>query len=269
MPQLNPTVPLNPARLRGTFAKPPTSRAYGRHGVSGPLPPPPRPRVRGRTAGDGPDEAGEKDEAYQEAVEKQEQEDAKEEAEQGKHQGEIVGEVEEVATAPGPPSEGGPLRKRRSKGHPQKSISKLWKNFDPEYLGRVTRILPETTAGASSVAASQAHYSQNAAESYREARAACEDRVRKIVKECTAMNQKYTDVHFDLESDLKITRKRNCIDGLVQDESDRDDPSDVKRVTVCDTARNHRLVLTSNRISSITQNSSPMVLDSTTSFKVP
>lgn len=237
MPQINPTLSPKPSRLRGTFAKPPISRAHGRHGVSGPLPPPPRPRVRGRTAGDGPYEAGEKDEAYQEAVEKQEQEDAKEQAD-GEKEGEVVGEVEEAATAPGPPSDGEPPRKRRSKGHPQKSISKLWKNFDPEYLGRVTRILPETTAGASSVAGSQAHYSQNAAESYREARAACEDRVRKIVKECTAMNQKYTDVHFDLESDLKITRKRNCIDGLVQEESDRDDPSDVKRVTVCYMAHN-------------------------------
>lgn len=238
MPQANPTLPSKPLHLRGTFAKPPSTRAFGKQGVSGPLPAP-RPRVRGRTAGNGPDEPGEEDGAYEEAVEEQKAGNEKQEnADQGKDGADgdakaEANEAEEGPTAPGPPSEGEAPRKRRPKGHPQKSISKLWKTFDPEYLGRVTRILPDSTTGVSSAAASQIHYSQNAAESYREARAACEKMVRKIVTECTAMNQKYTDVHFDLESDLKITRRRDCIDGLVQEESDRDNPSDVKRVTVC------------------------------------
>ena len=129
--------------------------------------------------------------------------------------------VADVATA---------AKKKSSKLHPQERINKLWKNYDPEYLGKATRILPEPIP-TSNIAKRRAPKSQNAAESYREARAQCEQSVRKIIEECLAVNQKYTDVHFDLEQDLKVTRRRNCIDGLVQDDDDKDDPEDVKRVT--------------------------------------
>lgn len=240
MPQRNPTLPVKPPHLRNAYAKPPSSRAYGIQGVSGPLPPPPRTQGRGGNVGDGQDESGETEGAPVEAADEQKQDDQKEKDTQEKddaekdNQGDRPQSPEGIVDGPPPPqSDGRPPRRKRPSKHPQKDISKLWKNFNPDYLGKVTRILPDSTAGSSAAAASKIHYSQNAAESYRDARAACEETVRKIVRECTALNQKYTDVHFDLESDLKITRKRNCIDGLVQVEADRDDPSDVKRVTVC------------------------------------
>lgn len=227
MPRSAPATPSKPTHLRGTFAKPRAPKADGRHGVKVPVPP----RTRERNAED-PDEqkTEDNDEAYQEAPEEQSREEKSKDGSDDvlKIDGIVVPMPEQIAM---PPSETQPPKKKRPRAHPQKSISKLWKNFDPEYLGRVTKILPDTPStlltGTSSV-----QQSQNAAESYRSARAACEETVDKIINECTAMNQKYTDLHFDLERDLKITRKRDCIDGLIQDPNDRDDPSDVKRVTV-------------------------------------
>lgn len=138
--------------------------------------------------------------------------------------------VAPTANGSAPPQSEFGKKKKKPKLHPQERINKLWKNYDPEYLGKVTRILPEPVP-ASTASKSTAPKSQNAAESYREARAHCEQSVRKIIDECQAVNQKYTDVHFDLERDLKVTMKRDCIDGLVQDDEDRDTPDDVKRVT--------------------------------------
>lgn len=119
--------------------------------------------------------------------------------------------------------------KKDTKTHPQIKINKVWKNYDPQYLGRVTRILPEV--GTPTVSSKSLSRSQNASDSYRQAKEQCERDVQKIIDECTSINQKYTDVHFDLEQDLKVTGARDCIDGLVQDDDDKDQPWDVKRVT--------------------------------------
>lgn len=209
----------------------------------------------------------EKDDAIQETLERLKKDGGIEEADKDEVKNGIVFEHDKASQPSAPSSEAGPARrKKRSNVHPQKSISKMWKNFDPDYLGRVTRILPETTT-SSSVSNSRIQRSQNASESYRQARAACEETVGKIVEECRALNQKYTDVHFDLERDLKITQKRDCIDGLVQDDEDRDYPADVKRVTVCTAHSRHKPLLTYARTCLIILGSSLTGLDSMISFK--
>lgn len=54
--------------------------------------------------------------------------------------------------------------------------------------------------------------------------------VHRIVQECQRVNQKYTDVHFDIEYDLKCGR-RDYLDGLnTLDDYMR--PKGVKRITV-------------------------------------
>lgn len=71
---------------------------------------------------------------------------------------------------------------------------------------------------------------QRAAKSYEEAKLECERDVDRIVKECRRLNQKYRDLHFDIEWDLK-SGQRNCLDGL-STPGDGMKPKGVKRVTV-------------------------------------
>lgn len=258
MPQASPITPSKPIRLRGAYAKPPKTRTFGKDGVR-----PPVPRMRTHVV------KNEKDDAIQETLERLKKDGGIDEADTDEVKNGIVLDQDRASRPSAPPSDAGPARrKKRSNVHPQKSISKMWKNFDPDYLGRVTRILPETTT-ATSISGSRIQRSQNASESYRQARAACEETVGEIVEECRALNQKYTDVHFDLERDLKITQKRDCIDGLVQSDEDRDYPADVKRVTVCTTWLYSGPLLTHIRTCLKILDSSLTELGLTISFKAP
>ena len=123
--------------------------------------------------------------------------------------------------------------------HPQEKLEKFWNVFEPEYLGKITRILPTTLIESSPATSKQAgDKSHRASTSYLEARASCIRDVKRIIRECRTHNKKYTDTHFDIERDLKITRRRDCLDGLyntttsTNQPSDRSRPTDVKRV--CD-----------------------------------
>ena len=130
------------------------------------------------------------------------------------------------------PATATPLAKEK-KPHPQAKMQRFWKNFDPEYNGKVTRVLPDRITdkdlSAMTLVGGIAH---SAIKSYDDAREACIRDVKRIVKECRAANQKYTDSHWDIERDLKITRIRDCLDGLVIDDDDKEHPADAKRVTV-------------------------------------
>ena len=144
----------------------------------------------------------------------------------------IVGEAAQdplpIQLMPPPEEEG--RKKKKPKKHPQDALKQLWKNYDPEYHGKITQILPDPVPTYTALP-TQPKLSQNASESYKAARDRCERDVNLIITECRAINQKYTDVHFDLERDLKVTWQRNCIKGLVEDGTSYD-PADVKRVTV-------------------------------------
>ncbi|KAI1622912.1 calpain-3 [Exophiala viscosa] len=134
--------------------------------------------------------------------------------------------VPDNAGAPSPPP------KKKDKPHPQTKMTKFWANFDPEYVGKVTRVLPERMTDKNlSLAQLVGEIAHCASNSYDNAKETCIRDVKRIIKECRDANQKYTDSHFDIERDLKITRIRDCLDGLVVDPSDKEYPADVKRVT--------------------------------------
>lgn len=118
--------------------------------------------------------------------------------------------------------------------HPQEKISKLWKNFEPEYQGKVTRVLPDLLANQTDVqkASLERQQSQKAAKSYEEARAECVRAVERIKRECEEQNVRFSDPHFDIEEDLKISGRRDCLRGLVPDGCSSSIPGDVKRVQV-------------------------------------
>lgn len=128
-------------------------------------------------------------------------------------------------------------QQKKPEAHPQERLDKFWNVFEPEYLGKITRILPttliESTPATSKSAGDRSHrYSQ----SYAQARERCVRDVKRIVRECRSHNKKYTDTHFDIERDLKITRRRDCLDGLYDTthngggNTSRASPTDVKRV---------------------------------------
>jgi hypothetical protein len=65
--------------------------------------------------------------------------------------------------------------------------------------------------------------------SYQEAARICRDKVAKIVNECRRVNQKYTDLHFNIEFDLKAG-PQDCLRTLNDDEAEYN-PRSTKRVT--------------------------------------
>jgi hypothetical protein len=75
---------------------------------------------------------------------------------------------------------------------------------------------------------------KNALASYDEAKAVCEAKVAKIVKECRRLNVKYRDPHFDIEDDFRkwMGKERPYADCLMGLNEIRDDlrPMSVKRV---------------------------------------
>lgn len=124
-------------------------------------------------------------------------------------------------------------KKKKKELHPQQKMKKFWKNFDPEHIGKVTRVLPERITDKSLLRTKlEGETAHRAALSYENARDSCIRDVKRIIRECRDSNQKYTDPHWDIERDLKATRKRDCLDGLAMKSTDKRYPADTKRITV-------------------------------------
>ena len=145
----------------------------------------------------------------------------------------------------------------------------FWDRMTPRYPGKVFTVLPDNPY-ARKKAAKTPHGTvsgQRAAKSYEEARAECEKDVNRIIKECRRLNQKYRDLHFDIEWDLK-SGQRNCLDGL-SNPGDSMKPKGVKRVTVCTLAHLSRQTAIADRTRTSSRNlsSSSMVLLLATSVK--
>ncbi len=118
-----------------------------------------------------------------------------------------------------------------SRRPPQENVKRFWDKFNTKYPGKVFTVLPNNPHALKKAAkAPKGAIQQRAAKSYEEARAECERNVQRIIKECRRVNQKYRDPHFDIEWDLKNTR-RNCLNGLAND-LQGGLPKGVKRVTV-------------------------------------
>ncbi|KKZ66922.1 hypothetical protein EMCG_07418 [[Emmonsia] crescens] len=112
---------------------------------------------------------------------------------------------------------------------PQKVVDTFWKSFNSKFPGRVLKALPQRPGKTPPQPASNIAHGEAAPDSYNHAKQECEHAVNRIVKQCLRINQKYTDPHFDIETDLKSGR-RNCLDGLERVNAEMK-PKGVKRVT--------------------------------------
>lgn len=152
-----------------------------------------------------------------------------------------------------------PKRRRDPNLTPQKAIDQYWSSFTSKNPGKAYTILPDNfyakraaahaglSITSSTLQTPAAHFApdsslskdesstlaQNAVASYEEAREACIKKVEKIVKECTRVNAKYRDPHFDIEADFKRWLRwgnpPDCLMGLA-DVNTELKPMSVKRV---------------------------------------
>ncbi|KAL4965201.1 calpain-like protein [Aspergillus stella-maris] len=122
-------------------------------------------------------------------------------------------------------------RMRRPSQAPQDNLKQFWDSFNSHFPGKVYTVLPDNPYARSKAARIPKGIvkGQDAGKSYEQARKDCVRAVERIAKECRRLNQKYSDPHFDIETDLK-GGPRNCLDGLDQ-QNDEMRPRGVKRVT--------------------------------------
>lgn len=131
-----------------------------------------------------------------------------------------------------PPFEMNRSRKAKRQA-PQETVNQFWSRFTTRYPGKVLTVLPSKPSVRSKAAAQPQSVTKGygTTKSYEQVRKECELIVKRIVRECERVNQKYTDPHFDIEVDLK-GGNRDCLDALVGETSGLR-PKGVKRVTVC------------------------------------
>lgn len=97
-------------------------------------------------------------------------------------------------------------------GKPQETINEFWENLITKKPTKVTKVFPPSL---------YAHLlppprkpgtvkGKNAAESYEAAAAECRARVKRVVRECHRINEKFTDPDFDIEG----VSDKNCLEGL-------------------------------------------------------
>ena len=153
------------------------------------------------------------------------------------------GKILQLQLLPPPAKDPPPAAAVKPKTHPQEKLTKFWKNFEPEYQGKITQILPEslTNHNADKKALSEPQHSSRASNSYEDARSECIRAVERIRKECEEQNVRFSDPHFDIEDDIKISNRRDCLGGLVPDIYPFTVPGDVKRVPVCSDSNAHKL----------------------------
>lgn len=132
----------------------------------------------------------------------------------------------QMAGGPPPPTPKGEQRP------PQKNVNLFWRKFYSKYPGKVFTVLPENPYAEKKIAKAYkgVAQAQRAVRSYEQAREECLRDVKRIIRECSRVNQKYRDPHFDLEGDLK-KGQRYCLDGLLKPDEEYN-PKAVKRVTV-------------------------------------
>jgi hypothetical protein len=127
-------------------------------------------------------------------------------------------------------------KKRRAPNnqHAQVAIDQFWAHFAAPHPGKPFIVLPDNAHAMRAAKSGTRHTGKNAMASYAEARAACEAKVAKIVRECRRLNMKYRDPHFDIEDDFRkwVAKERPYADCLMGLHEIREDlkPMSVKRV---------------------------------------
>ena len=124
-------------------------------------------------------------------------------------------------------------RKKVKKQVPQQNVDEFWEKFTTKFPGKIHSILPKNVYAVTKALNSPQGvvHGISAGKSYEQAAAECHAAVEKIATECRRVNMKYRDPHFDIEFDLKWS-KRDCLDGLAGS-GDNLAPKSVKRVSVC------------------------------------
>lgn len=116
--------------------------------------------------------------------------------------------------------------------NPQDAIKTFWSGFVAERPSKALYVLPDNFRAAKAVVAQSARASlgKTVSASYKEARAFCDEKVRKIAQDYRRINQKYIDPHFDMEF---INGELNGDSTLVSltGEPEKSIPKDVKRVS--------------------------------------
>src|SRR5436190_21835813 len=89
---------------------------------------------------------------------------------------------------------------------PQQHVGEFWNKFLTKKPGKVTSIFPRRLYAnllppLHPKGVSIAH---GADESYRAAVKECQERVKRIVRECVRTNEKFTDPDFDIEGDMDL-----------------------------------------------------------------
>ncbi|OJJ30443.1 hypothetical protein ASPWEDRAFT_32621 [Aspergillus wentii DTO 134E9] len=142
---------------------------------------------------------------------------------------------DEFPDMPFPPpssSRSGSQTRRKSKNvSPQDLVKQFWEQFTTRCPGKVYTVLPDNPYARTKAARipKGVIQGQDAGNSYEQAKKDCQRAVERIIKECRAVNQKYTDPHFDIGVDLKSGR-RDYLDGLERSNLEMQ-PRGVKRVT--------------------------------------
>ena len=123
-------------------------------------------------------------------------------------------------------------RLQKDKRSPQQIVDTFWAGFSASNLGKITKILPDNYHAKSVLQRPDADEGcHGAVESYEEAARICKEKVKKIVKECRRINQRYRDPHFELGQDFDHIDCDDALRGLVFEYGDsKHDPKSVKRV---------------------------------------
>ena len=120
---------------------------------------------------------------------------------------------------------------------PQVAVEQFWRGFTTKKPGKPFNLLPgHVRAKRAAIKASiEAESSTNAVVSYDQAAAVCKAEIDSIVRNCCRLNQKYSDLDFDIESDLvrwlRIGLVEDCLQPLTGWHDDLR-PRSVKRVEV-------------------------------------
>ncbi|KAH6629480.1 hypothetical protein C7974DRAFT_187588 [Boeremia exigua] len=111
---------------------------------------------------------------------------------------------------------------------PQEVINEFWDKLITKKPGKVTQVFPQSLyANLLPPPRKQGTVKgQNAAESYEAAAKECRVRVKRIIKECQSMNEKFTDPDFDITD-----QPTNCLEGLLQWYREPESPSSAQVVS--------------------------------------
>lgn len=131
-----------------------------------------------------------------------------------------------------PPPPAPPPFSQKKKGksiHPQAAVSRFWYRYHTRTPGKATSLFPRRLYKDLEPETNEPRASRrNATQSYEQARAECEAKVRAAIVHCERTNSRFCDDEFNIEQDF-FSGEYNCLRGLIRtdyEESNSDDDED-------------------------------------------